>query len=410
MLQQLMDMLSTTMQRPPQPLMLTEGQVLRGRVLEVKAETKTAVVLLAGKRVDAVLNTPVKPQQSYVFQVYKNEGEGPPIGLRTLPDAQLPLQTQTQTQATNQRTSLATAALPDWLAQAVGGKAALSKTEVAEWQSLFRQFGKTPENITMLQTMARFSLPPSEPLFRSLTQWVHSETDQTTAAKAYRLLHSLQLAEPTQTTNTLKQALELLLPLTAKEGGLNDRIALLRSWSSFVNVQENTKERPSIQQLLQSFASEQGNTPAAKEAEDLLHKLQLFSHLSKEREGTGQTFFLHFSDNQGDQVVQYQGQHTNEGELDADFCRLFFCLRLDVLGEVLLDVRVQNRAVSIEFIHEDEKVSHVLHETSSQLREKLSALDYTLSYIEQKVPTVDDDLSWVESFQVPVEEGREWRI
>ncbi|TDQ42408.1 hypothetical protein [Aureibacillus halotolerans] len=399
MIQQLMDMLSTTMQRPQQPLTVTEGQLIRGKILEIKPESQTAVVLLAGKRVEASLNASLQTGRSYVFEVFQNQKEGPPIGLRPVPVAP---QQPSASKAT-------VPSVPSWLADALKGGQTIQRNELGDWQKLFRQWSQRPEGTAILQTMVRFSMPPTERNFLSLQQLVQSPQLATTQQSAQQLLNALA---PFQQPNDvqLKQALSLLLQDNRSGAPLKERVAVLQGWANATIPQKEAGSQ-TLQHLLQQASVDHGQSSVGKDAQELHQKLQLLSHFSRERDGIGQTFLLHFSDEFGDQYIQYQGQKNESGELDTTFCRLFMCLTLDPLGEVVIDARVQNRLVSVDVTHQEKELSPLLKASESILREKLADLDYSLSYIEQTSRQTDKAAEdWFFGLRPPSKEGVDWKI
>src|SRR5690606_9101999 len=70
-----------------------------------------------------------------------------------------------------------------------------------------------------------------------------------------------------------------------------------------------------------------------------------------------------------------------KGKIDPTFCQLLFSLNLTNLNEVLIDVRVQNRLVSIKIYNQTVGVESLANDLKSSIKTSLESLGYQLSSV-----------------------------
>lgn len=95
------------------------------------------------------------------------------------------------------------------------------------------------------------------------------------------------------------------------------------------------------------------------------------------------TLFVPFLNEQGEQMagVHIQTRKDKRGNLDSDNCHLFFDLHMNTLGDMMIDVQIADRIVSLK-IHNDHPMMQKLVEEGRQgLIEALDAMGYRLSTI-----------------------------
>lgn len=80
-----------------------------------------------------------------------------------------------------------------------------------------------------------------------------------------------------------------------------------------------------------------------------------------------------------DVTMQWEGKRKEDGKLDENHCRVIFYLQLLSLNEVMIDVQVQNRIISIRVINEFEHPIHLTSSLQPVLKEALLQLNYQLS-------------------------------
>ncbi|MEH7387055.1 hypothetical protein V7147_16830 [Bacillus sp. JJ1521] len=87
--------------------------------------------------------------------------------------------------------------------------------------------------------------------------------------------------------------------------------------------------------------------------------------------------------------IRMDGRKKN-GEIDPDYCHLLFSLELNHLKEVVIDVKVQNRILSIAIFNDTEGIGSVVEELKSTLQTNLEQHGYLLSSIKIVNPTTRD--------------------
>nr|WP_309099336.1 hypothetical protein [Fredinandcohnia onubensis] len=89
--------------------------------------------------------------------------------------------------------------------------------------------------------------------------------------------------------------------------------------------------------------------------------------------------------------LRMSGRKKN-GEIDSDFCRLLFSLELKNLNEVVIDVKVQNRMLSIIIFNQSEGIESLVRELKSTLQTNLEPLGYQLLSIKISNPIERDKM------------------
>ncbi|MBS8263442.1 hypothetical protein DYI25_03185 [Mesobacillus boroniphilus] len=130
--------------------------------------------------------------------------------------------------------------------------------------------------------------------------------------------------------------------------------------------------------------------PAVKEASELLlNKLTGFQLLSQEAGPIQQLvvqipFVLGGGTNE--LTMQWSGKKTEDGKIDADFCRVLFYLKLEHLNDVIVDMQVQNRVMSVQIFNENPTLRKMAEQMTPVLKRKLAEIDYHLSSVHFHVP------------------------
>jgi len=82
-------------------------------------------------------------------------------------------------------------------------------------------------------------------------------------------------------------------------------------------------------------------------------------------------------------TVQIQSRKNGRGQFDANNCRLLFDLRMNQLGELLVDVHVTNRIVSLQVHNSHPHIGPLLEAAKPEVEAALAGLGY--SFISMKV-------------------------
>ncbi|MGV2941089.1 hypothetical protein AB5I83_15925 [Mesobacillus sp. LC4] len=130
--------------------------------------------------------------------------------------------------------------------------------------------------------------------------------------------------------------------------------------------------------------------PAVKEASELLlNKLTGFQLLSQEAGPIQQLvvqipFVLGGKTNE--LTMQWSGKKTEDGKIDADFCRVLFYLKLEHLNDLIVDMQVQNRILSVQIFNENTVLKKMAEQLTPVLKSKLAEINYQLSSVHFHLP------------------------
>ncbi|CAM3741221.1 hypothetical protein [Mesobacillus thioparans] len=124
-------------------------------------------------------------------------------------------------------------------------------------------------------------------------------------------------------------------------------------------------------------------------AEPLLNKLTSFQLLSQEAGPIQQLVVqvpLLLGGKTSELSMQWSGKRTEDGKIDADFCRVLFYLNLQHLDDTIIDMQVQNRVMSIQIFNDQPNLKKMAEQLTPLLKKKLSELEYKLSSVHFHVP------------------------
>lgn len=178
----------------------------------------------------------------------------------------------------------------------------------------------------------------------------------------------------------------------ARSGGVlagdatqNNERALPAPGPSPVNAAGGGATTESLKSALMSLATGADTPPHVKEtAQQLIHQItgqQLL--LAPERNNsvfTHVTMFIPLKDASGEQTasVQIQTRRGRRGELDADNCRLLFNLSMRSLGDLLVDVQITDKIVSLQLWNDHPAIADLTESSRDQLAARLSEMGYQL--------------------------------
>ncbi|WP_368504042.1 hypothetical protein AB3N04_18455 [Alkalihalophilus sp. As8PL] len=82
---------------------------------------------------------------------------------------------------------------------------------------------------------------------------------------------------------------------------------------------------------------------------------------------------------QTDLTVQWEGRRQSNGQLDPNHCRILFYLELENLNEMIVDMQIQNRVISINVFNEYDKPTSLISLLLPSLKATLEQKDYKLN-------------------------------
>lgn len=264
------------------------------------------------------------------------------------------------------------------------GSKRLQTTEWAEkvYSALLKEAASIPENgkISLKKLAALLTVSEGQ-----LLKLVEQEADRTrqlpldSLSEGEKLFQGLweKVKQETENHLTGKDAFALLKTMMKLLGADYE--------SNLLSFTENWKEvlKPQLADLVKDQASGE----IKDSAEKLLARLNAYPILSNDL-GAAQTivmnFPLSFFGLNTDLTIKWSGKKNKDGKLDPDYCRILFYLDLKNLKEVVVDMQVQNRIVTLLIMNDNPELKTIASPLLSNLKEGLQQIRYQLSSVQFK--------------------------
>ncbi|MHA2854824.1 hypothetical protein ACXZ7E_12580 [Paenibacillus lautus] len=175
--------------------------------------------------------------------------------------------------------------------------------------------------------------------------------------------------------------------------------------------------------VLLQVLSGQDTPPALKEAaQQVVQHLtgqQLLLNTDRTAPFAQVTLFipLHGADGEQTASVHIQSRRGRKGELDATNCRLLFDLDMKFLGPTLIDVKVVDRIVSLNFRNDQPFAAELFEGTKQELAQAVSSIGYQLLSVKTEplpldsLPVAEDSVQGTAAEYTPqVYKGVDMRI
>jgi hypothetical protein len=162
--------------------------------------------------------------------------------------------------------------------------------------------------------------------------------------------------------------------------GLSYEQQLSEAFKGSSEVASEDTLKPHLLRLL----NENPPQPIKEAAEQLLNKITGFQLLSQEAGPIQQLLVqmpLMLGGKMNELTMQWSGKKTEDGKIDADFCRVLFYLKMEYLNDTIIDMQVQNRIMSIQVFNENPSLKKLSEQHMPLLKTKLAELDYHLSAV-----------------------------
>ncbi|MBE6183877.1 hypothetical protein [Heyndrickxia ginsengihumi] len=145
------------------------------------------------------------------------------------------------------------------------------------------------------------------------------------------------------------------------------------------NVEDSLK--PLLVQYLQEVDQ---HSKIRDNVELLLMKMNGQQILSVEQTAIQQILFqipFQFPHHQSELTFQWTGKKTEDGKIDSNFCKILFYLQLQYLGDILIEMNVQHRIVTLKVSNEHPYLKQMAQPFMPALKAGLEQLNYTLSSV-----------------------------
>ncbi|MDA3130631.1 hypothetical protein ACFPTR_04050 [Aliibacillus thermotolerans] len=128
-----------------------------------------------------------------------------------------------------------------------------------------------------------------------------------------------------------------------------------------------------------------------EQAETVLHRVTGAQLLAEEQHGwLHQTTIqvpLFLGGHQTDVTIQWEGRKTKTNHIDPAHCRILFYLEMAHFGEMVTDVHIQQRVVTVTIFNEKEEPKAIIAMWQPYLQKQLEKLHYQFNALYWKNPT-----------------------
>lgn len=370
---------------------LKSGQLLYGKV-EKFLPNDTAIIRMGDMRLLANLKADLSAEESYLFEVRTGGKNGLELkvvdGMVRQDSAHLFLNSQ-QLPETKQNLQLAQLLLSKNLP--------LTKDQLQLATSWINSQTDSTKELTALEWMIKKDLRFTRTTFQSLVALQDSKS-------FYHQLEELRnhLDNPSfaslKTIQTLK---EMITSITEKHsidevGNAIDVKQMLKklvqslglNYENEIRLSTNDKKASaeplnSLKQLVMTAMTELGSN--GKTLEPVLNRLTGMQLISQDLSGPMQQIVMQLplalGEKKSDVTIQWSGRKTSKGQIDPDYCRIFFYLDLQSLNQTVVDMQIQNRVIHLSVVNDSTKIEPIIKALTPTLKEKLENIGYTLSYI-----------------------------
>lgn len=180
-----------------------------------------------------------------------------------------------------------------------------------------------------------------------------------------------------------KDILELFKTVT-KKLGINYEAEILKG-NAELNQTDNI-----LKPLLVKYLQETNHPLESKElAEQLVNKMNGQLLLSNQNNPITNIVYqlpIQLFGYQTEVTMQWSGKSKEDGKIDANYCKILFYLELEHLKETIVDMKVQNRVITIKIINEGEYLPELSQKFIPPLKKALMEINYTLSAIQFDQP------------------------
>ncbi|MFD2443505.1 hypothetical protein ACFSO7_05835 [Bacillus sp. CGMCC 1.16607] len=386
----------------PDATPLRAGQVFNGKILKL-FPNQTAEVQIGNQRMIAQLDVPLEVGRHYWLQVQPSEGT---VELKLLDNNSLSLSRQEGLETVFKAFSLSSSKENvEVVKYFLKEQLPISKELVQNAANWIKNSTQPLEELNTINWMIKQGYPVTKDIYHALISMNGKE-------KITEIMQSVLngLQEENQITSVSSSLKEVLTTLISNEETpqINFQSTFLgdektfhpllkklieslgfqyeKDVFTFLNGQENESIRQdNLKGLLIQYLSEKSDISQKEPAEQLLQRITGMQLLSKDM-GPVQQFIMQIPfplwNRTTDLTLQWSGRKNEDGKIDPNFCRVIFYLELETLKETMVDLRIQNRIISIKVLNENHQLLKELKSFQAMLKENLKKMSYNLSSLE----------------------------
>ena len=405
---------------------LRPGQIVQGEVVKLYPENK-AEIRLGGNRFIASLQVGLELGGSYHFQVASTANS---LQLRVLGEKLKKDENVDLSKLLRQLGVKSSKHNLQLLQLLTRYSVPFDKNELKQALQLLKGEQNKPLAAGALVEMLAKKLPMTEMVLQSLITVRTTTLSEQLTSVIQQLINSTQLQSEapdltlrngTDTAQRLRQIITTLIPnkqaadiesfqsLPSKQMFLEQlRQSLAMLGLNYENRLATEKEpknlSDTIKGLLLQLASGENSTEV-KQQTRLLHLIQGLQLQSvNETPSFIQAMLQIPAERLGlvkDLVIEFEGKKNEDGEVNPDYCRILFYLELRNLKETVIDVNIQQRAVSLTVFNNTAGIPILANTFKDKLSENLTNLNYRLTSIVFKKLEEKDNRSVISDEKLP---------
>lgn len=389
------------------------GQIFTGQVVKL-LPNQIAEVQIGNQKVKAQLEAPLLTGERYWFEVKPSDGK---IHLKVLSNHE----------GIRQKDSTSS---PDVLLRNMDlplskeNKAVLnffikeelpiSKENIHHASNLLKGERDQAELLRAMKQLILRDLPLTKDFLTATIQGVKSDSTYTQIQELQELLKERPLSMLEGRLHSVLEALASSgkdVGSTQMTGNMNweDRLSLVGHFKKLAHMigldyesdlqkfltdphSEKKFDQQVLKSLLIRLVQEENEGPLKQAAEQLLNKITS-TQLSSFESGIVQQYVMQipltFKNMTTELTIQWSGKKKEDGQIDPNYCRVLFYLDLEFIHEVIVDMQVQNRIMTINVINDTEGIKTLATPFIDTLKENLAQMDYKVSSIQFQKPSED---------------------
>lgn len=349
------------------------GQILNGKILKLYPNG-IASLQIGSQKITAQLEASIEAYQNYWLQVMPNVGK---IRLKVLgPSLEQPGKEMDPITGLLKSLSIpVNEENKDMLRFYLRERLPVNKHSFQENLEWLKEFGSAPVSFAAIKLMEDKQLPHLRTVFQAVLEVLKNDSlsEQITTLKT--LLNQYVLSNK---GDDLAHFLHAIMKTKINTEG------------QLIDIKNDLYKGEELKLLLLEYLKEDLPASIKELSEKILYKISGLQLLSKDSGPIQQLIAqipLSLWSKPVDLTVHWSGKKKENGLIDSDFCRILFYLKLENLKEIIVDMQIQNRIISIKVTNENEQLKHMAPLFIEQLKEKLKSFDYYLSSVQFIQPT-----------------------
>ncbi|MGG4488913.1 hypothetical protein [Metabacillus idriensis] len=364
-----------------------KNDIVYGKILEKKGDR--AVLQIGETKLHARIDSSFPSSGTYLFEV-KSIKENDAIQLKLLTNAEISGNPSDAPEfILNLLNAARTKGNGDFLLQLLHESPGIQRKDLQQTVKDAAETGR--RDPAKLIASITFALKNNVPLSAAVLNALFDVQSRETLYDQLKQLHSVLETEDVlkahigsliaQDIDKNADALAGVLSSFQKKAGIKAEISILQQLAKGT---DSIRQEENLKLLLLSASLTQSDPAAKEKIDQLITKLNGQTLLSADQGFTQNQFMqipLHYGDFQSDLNIEWTGRKNDKGEIDPDYCRILFYLNMNVLKEIMIDLHIQHRIVTVTIYNQSELFRSLLRNHADALKQKLQQQDYIVSSI-----------------------------